>query len=312
MTRFAGGLAYSAAVSRRAVAIGIWSAAAALALHAAGAGLAVAATCEEEAAELRALVRDEAHRARRWNTAWGIGFGAASAGQLALALTETNPFGAFDRDYEETLYAGAAKAALGTLVRIVLPLRATVPAPSGEPCADVPALRAALADAGRRERRAFWLSHVGGTALNLGTAALLAYRRSLAVGAVSFAIGYSVGLAHVYTQPRRGWRAWRERRDAWTVGVSVMGAPGRGRAGAWRRDGASGALGGGGLAGLGGAAGGVGLGGVAGGGGLGGVAGDVGLGGGAGDAGLGAPAGLGAGAAPGAFVGAVVWVGGPL
>jgi len=87
----------------------------------------------------------------------------------------------------------------------------------------VPALRAALEDAGRRQRRGFWLSHLGGTALNLATSALLTYRRSLEVGAISFGIGYSVGLVHVYTQPRRGWRAWRERRASWTVGVSGDG-----------------------------------------------------------------------------------------
>ena len=222
-------------VSRRAVAIGIWSAAA---LAVPGRGTAAAATCEEESAELRALVTDEARRARRWNTAWGIGFAAASAGQLALALTETKPFGEFDRDYEETLYAGVGKAALGTLVRIVLPLRVTVPAATGEPCADVPALRAALADAGRRERRGFWFSHLGGTALNLATSALLTYRRSLSVGAISFGLGYSVGLAHVYTQPRRAWRSWRERRDGWTVGVSTVssarGRPGGGVGGVGR------------------------------------------------------------------------------
>jgi hypothetical protein len=211
-------------VSRRAVAIGIWGAAAALAVAGpAGIEAAAAATCEEEAAALRALVSGEARRSRWWNTAWMIGFATASAAQLALALTESNPLGAFDRDYEETLYVGAAKAGLGTLVRIVLPLRATVPPPSGDACADVPALRAALADTGRRQRRAFWFSHLGGTALNLATSALLTYRRSLAVGAISFGIGYSVGLAHVYTQPRRGWRAWRERRAAWTVGVSGDG-----------------------------------------------------------------------------------------
>jgi len=218
----------------------------AAAVLAAPGGTAAAATCEEEAAELRAIVTDEARRSRRWNTAWAIGFAAASAGQLALALTRTNPLGEYDRDYEETLYAGVGKAALGTLVRIVLPLRATVPASTGEPCADVPALRAALADAGRRQRRGFWFSHLGGTALNLATSALLTYRRSLSVGALSFGIGYSVGLAHVYTQPRRGWRAWRERRDAWTIGVSTlsgstMGGAG-GRAGSGRSGDGAGAL----------------------------------------------------------------------
>lgn len=210
-------------VSRRAVAIGFWGAAALAFAGPSGIEAAAAASCEEEAAELRALLEGEARRARRWNTAWMIGFATASAAQLALALTETNPLGAFDRDYEEALYVGAAKAGLGTLVRIVLPLRVTVPPASGDACADAPALRAALEDAGRRERRGFWFSHIGGTALNLATSALLTYRRSLEVGAISFGIGYSVGLVHVYTQPRRGWHAWRERRSSWTVGVSGDG-----------------------------------------------------------------------------------------
>ena len=201
-------------MKRGAVAIGMF---AALAVSAPRAS---AATCEQEAAELRALLTSEARRSRWWNTAWMIGFAAASAGQLALGLTETNPLGEFDRDFEETVYVGAVKAGLGLAVRIVLPLRASVPPPTAEPCADVPALREALADAGRRQRRGFWFSHLGGTALNLAGAALLTYRRSLATGALSFAISYPVGLVHAYTQPRRGWKAWRERRASWAVGVS--------------------------------------------------------------------------------------------
>jgi len=213
-------VAYSAPV-RRAVAIGLRTAVVAAALASPQAiGTAAAAPCEEETAELRALLTSEARRSRIWNTAWLITFATASAGQLTLALTGTKPLGTFDRDFEETLYVGAAKASLGVIVRTVLPLRASVPPPAAAPCADLPALRAALADAGRRQRRGFWLTHIGGTALNLAGVALLTYRRSFPVGAASFAISYPVGLAHAYTQPRRGWHAWRERRSSWTVGVS--------------------------------------------------------------------------------------------
>jgi hypothetical protein len=209
---------------RRALAIGLGGAALAAALAAPRA--ATAATCEAEAAELRALLTGEARRARRWNTAWAIGFGAASAAQLALGLAETNPLGAFDRDFEDTVYVGAAKAAIGMAVRIALPLRATVPPPAAAPCADLPALRAALADAGRRQRRSFWLTHVGGAALHLAGVALLTHRRSLRTGALSVVLGYPFGLLHAYTQPRRGWHGWRDRRASWTVGVS--GASGAG------------------------------------------------------------------------------------
>jgi hypothetical protein len=176
--------------------------------------------CVEEAAELRAHLTSESRRARRWNTAWAIGFGTVAAGQFTLAATKTNLFGEFDRDYQETMYVGAAKAGAGLLVRLVLPMRVRVPAPAAEPCADVTALRASLADAGRRERRGFFLTHLGGTALNLAGAALLTYRRSFRVGALSFAISYPISPLHAYTQPRRSWHRWRTHRASWTIGAS--------------------------------------------------------------------------------------------
>jgi hypothetical protein len=179
-----------------------------------------AAPCEQEAAELRSHLEREARRARTWNTAWAIGFGTAAAAQLALGVAQWNPLGAADRDFEETAYVGAAKATIGLLARVVLPLRVAVPAPAADPCTDVAALRGALADAGRRERRSFWLTHLGVTALNLAGAALLTYRRSLSVGAVSFAISYPVGPLHAYTQPRRSWKRWRAQRGSWTVGAT--------------------------------------------------------------------------------------------
>lgn len=178
------------------------------------------AACAAEAASLRAHLTAESRRARRWNTAWAIGFGAASAAQLALAVSRTNPLGPFDASYEETLYTGAAKAGIGMLARLVLPLRVRLPPPATEPCADALALRAALADAARRERRSFWLTHIGGAALNLAGAALLTSRRSLSVGAVSFAISYPVGLLHAYTQPRRSWHRWRSLPASWSIGAS--------------------------------------------------------------------------------------------
>lgn len=190
----------------------------------AAAAQAEAAACDEEAVELRAHLVAEARWARRWNTAWAISFGGVAAAQLALGLSRTNPFGPFDRDYEETVYVGAAKAGVGMLVRLVMPLRVRVPARIGEPCADVAALRAALADVGRRERRSFWLTHLGGTALNLAGAAVLAYRRSLSVGAVSFAISYPIGPLHAYTAPRRSWHRWRAHRASWSVGASAGAA----------------------------------------------------------------------------------------
>src|SRR5262245_46946019 len=124
-----------------------------------------AGTCDEEAVALRTHLEREAHRATTWNTAWAIAFGAVAVAQVTLAVTETDPFGMFDRDDEEVLYLGAGKATLGLLSRVVRPLRVHVPMASGDACADVAALRDAVADVGRQERQTFFVTHLGGLAL---------------------------------------------------------------------------------------------------------------------------------------------------
>src|SRR5689334_16186771 len=113
------------------------------------------ASCADEAATLRGELEAEAHRARVWNAAWAIGFGAAAVGQVALAQAEVNPAGTFDRNAEEGLYVGAIKATIGAGARIVLPLRIAIPSPNADACVDLAALHAAVADAGRLERRTF-------------------------------------------------------------------------------------------------------------------------------------------------------------
>jgi hypothetical protein len=183
---------------------------------------AAAETCEEEATALRAHLESESRRATRWNVIWGVLFGAAVVGQLGFALAEVDPLGReFTTDTEETLYVGAAKATLAVGSKVFLPLRIPVPAAAADTCTDVRALRLALAQAGRREQRSFWLTHLGGTAVNLAGATILTVRRSLKVGAISFAISYPVGPASAYTQPRRSWKLWRERRAQWMVGATA-------------------------------------------------------------------------------------------
>ena len=141
-------------------------------------------------------------------------------GQVALAVTETDPFGTFDEDDREILYVGAIKATLGLGSRVVRPLRARVPVASGDACADVAALRAAVAEAGRHERQAFFLTHLGGIAVNLAGASVLWYRRGFGVAALSFALSFPVAPISAYTQPRGSWHLWREQRATWQLGVS--------------------------------------------------------------------------------------------
>ncbi len=147
----------------------------------------------------------------RWNTAWAVGFGVAAAGQLTLALSETKPLGTFDLDYRDMMYVGAAKATIGVAARLVLPLHVTVPAPTGDACGGLTALRGALADAGRRERRTFWLTIIGGTALNVAGALVLWHRRDFPTGAISFVTALPIAPISSLTQPRTSWRG------TWTV-----------------------------------------------------------------------------------------------
>lgn len=196
-----------------------------------------AETCADEVALLRAHLEVEEHRARRWNTAWAITYGSVSAAQFGLVLAEYKPFGTYDTAWRDTLLVGGSKAALGLGVRLVLPLkvRSVPPSASGDPCADLAALRAALADGGRRERRSFWFNHLGGLAVNLGGAVLLWQRHDLQTASLSLGSGIVAGILAAYTQPRRSWHLWRERRASWTVGAGPLtdGGLGVGIAGAW-------------------------------------------------------------------------------
>lgn len=177
------------------------------------------ADCAQDADALRAHLTREAHRVRTWNTAWAIGFGVAAAGQFTLAALEEKPLGTFDRDYQETLYVGSAKATIGFLARVVMPLRVDLPAAEPDRCAELGALRASLAAIGKKERQTFWLTHLGGLALNLTGAAILWERRSFSVGAISLLISLPVGPTSAYTMPRGSWHRWRSERASWTVAV---------------------------------------------------------------------------------------------
>lgn len=178
--------------------------------------------CVAEAADLRDHLTIEAARMRRWNYAWAVAFGAAAVGQLALGLAEVAPLGEYDRSDQEVLYTGAVKASIGMAARLIVPLKGDVPAPVADACEDVVRLRAALATNGKRERQSFWLTHLGGTALNLAGAVFLTWRHSFEIGALSFAVSFPVGPTSAYTQPRRSWHKWREAKVSWAVGASTQ------------------------------------------------------------------------------------------
>ncbi len=182
------------------------------------------ADCAADAARLRRHLTDEARRADTWNTAWALGFGVAAVGQLGAIDVEVNPIGTYDAAFESSMYIGAIKAGLGTASRVVLPLRVSVPDPAADPCDDARALRRAVAKAAKIEQRSFWLTILGGTAINLAGAIYLTAKHDLGTGALSFASSLPIAPITALTQPRNSLKLYRRSRVEWSVGVGAVGA----------------------------------------------------------------------------------------
>jgi hypothetical protein len=172
---------------------------------------AAAAPCSEPSA-LRAELQRESTRVKRWNWTWRITYTTLAVAQFAVAAS-----GSVDRDNEISLWVGGAKSSFGALGQWFSTLRVRIPPPTGDACTDRSQLRLAAELAAFEERKAFWVSHIGGLVINLAGSAIVAERVSLRTGLLSFATGYSVGLLSIYTMPRASWR--RTRAAAWTAGV---------------------------------------------------------------------------------------------
>ncbi len=157
----------------------------------------------------------------RWNTGWAVALGTAAVVQFTLAATHTNPFGTFNDDFKESMYVGGTKSAIGMLSRIVTPLRVHVPDANPDRCADLTALRASVKKLANQERQNFWLTHLGGFAMNAAGGLLLWHRRSFKVGAVSFATSLPVAWLIAYTLPRKTWHLYRSESPSWTVTVGA-------------------------------------------------------------------------------------------
>jgi hypothetical protein len=179
-----------------------------------------------EAAELRAHLSSQKHKADRWNLVWRLTFTGASVATIAVGVA--NPFPSL----QAGMYASGGKAAIGALARWILPLRVHVPAESADVCADVLALRKELRKVGRNERALFLMGHIGGLLVNLGGAAYVWYADSGSKALLSIAVGYPIGLLSNYTMPRGAWHKYREatwtlpmvtvvpQDDGWVVGLS--------------------------------------------------------------------------------------------
>lgn len=161
-----------------------------------------------EAASLRTQLHDESVRMDRWRYGWTAAYGVIAVAQLGLVATKTNVFGAYDREYRDKDYLGAAQAGLGAIAMVLSP-SIDVPSPVADTCADVTALRAARMKTGETERTLFYGSHLGNFVVNLGGSLLLARATTGQAGVIAFAIGYPIGLLNTYTMPRASWHAVR-------------------------------------------------------------------------------------------------------
>jgi hypothetical protein len=140
--------------------------------------------CGTAIAEPCATVAREARRAARWNLAWRLIYTSTTVGEAAIALTPVA-----DRDTRRAAAVGAAESFIGAAGAWVMPLRL-----DRDSC-DVEKVRS-------RERATFWMLHAGNLVVNTAGAIAVGQLTTWPRGAVSFALGYSVGLVQIYTLPR--------------------------------------------------------------------------------------------------------------
>jgi hypothetical protein len=195
----------------------------ALATHAT-AESACPADAADRAAALRKRLDLERQTAARWRLGWGIGFGIASIGQGALVLAEVSPLGDYNEAAEASLMAGTVKAIIGLGARVITPVNVPEPRVTGDACTDLASAEHALERAARSERQSFWLNHLGGIALHIGATLYIGLSADDAWddAAISFVIGYSVGVASTYTQPRGAWHEYRRAPAARTWQVAPL------------------------------------------------------------------------------------------
>lgn len=181
----------------------------------------------DRAAALRKRLDHERARAERWRWGWSVGFGVVAIGQGAMVIAEYTPLGEFDEAAEASLVAGTAKSIIGLGARVIAPIKVPHPTVTGDPCTDLAAAEAALARAATSEKRSFWLNHLGGLALQIGGALYVGLSADAAWddAAISFALGYAVGISSTYTQPRAAWEEHRRAPEARTWQVAPLVSP---------------------------------------------------------------------------------------
>ncbi len=157
-------------------------------------------------ARVRAELAAESVRMDHWRYGWSAAYAVATAIQLGADVAQYNPFGTYDRAYRDANLVGGVQSGVSAIGMLFSP-GIDVPAPTGDRCRDLEALRAARTTAGALERTVFWETHIGNLVINIAGSAVLVERTGWSAAAVAFAIGYPIGLLNTYTLPRESWHA---------------------------------------------------------------------------------------------------------
>jgi len=126
----------------------------------------------------------EIRRADRWNLAWRLIYSSTTIGEAAVALTPIA-----DRDTRRAAAVGASQSLLAASGMFVMPLRL-----DHDGC-DLDKARTV-------ERATFWRLQVGSLIVNTAGAITVGELTTWPRGALSFALGYTVGLVQSFTLPR--------------------------------------------------------------------------------------------------------------
>jgi hypothetical protein len=154
--------------------------------------------------------------ANRWWYGWMAGYGAATAGQLAVYSSTDN------EEQKQDMLVGAFTSAFGAAGQVVFPLEAgrfstrLKALPDTTPEARRAKLAAAeqfLRTGAAQERLGrSWQPHAFAAAVNLGAGLVIwrHYGRPARDGLVTFAIGQLISEVQIFTQPMRAARDLRE------------------------------------------------------------------------------------------------------
>jgi hypothetical protein len=144
-------------------------------------------------------------RARAWNEAWAVTFGAAALASAGLATFAPSSW--LTDNARAGLYVTAAKATLGVAAKLVEPLEIDVKGICGDRRPQSRRTRHALLnEIARREQRAIVPNVIGGLVLNSFGLLYMGYaRHAWEAGWISFGIGSGVAVASVLTAPTHSW-----------------------------------------------------------------------------------------------------------